>query len=290
MLNLKKCVLLLSLLSGVTFAEQASYQSIANKLKINANGDVDVKLLLINEEGEIECKQDEYDFRFSIEPIVGQRWYDTLLLSRNANSLVEFVYNTDDCQLSSISLPELYENDTPIRGEIPEGELVETGDNGNVALIGTNGLSAESYSASSFFGHDFPSAAFDGFVLSSKENQDANEKIGRGIWLANNKDADGDLLTPWLQVDFGQLVTLSGMRLFINDKSVELGRGPSTIILYVSTDGGEYEEITEYQLPLAGSYSSDFPEPITARFFRFEVYNNYGDNNFVEIDELELFQ
>jgi hypothetical protein len=29
---------------------------------------------MINEEDEIVCKKDDYDFRFSIEPIVGQRW------------------------------------------------------------------------------------------------------------------------------------------------------------------------------------------------------------------------
>jgi hypothetical protein len=287
---LKKSVLLLSLLSCVTFAEQASYQSLANELRVNSNGDVDVKVLMIDEEDEIACRNDEYDFRFSIEPIVGQRWYDTLLLSRSANSLVDFVYDTDDCQLAAISLPELYDNGSSIGRETPEGELKETGENGNVALIGTNGLSAESYSSSSFYGQDASTAAFDGFVFNIKENQDANEKIGRGLWLANNIDAGGNELTPWLQIDFGKLVTLAGMRMFINDKSLELGRSPRLIILYTSVDGEEFEEITELQLSLEGSVGSDFFKSITARFFRFEVVNNYGDKNYVEIDELELYQ
>jgi hypothetical protein len=43
-------------------------------------------------------------------------------------------------------------------------------------------------------------------------------------------------------------------------------------------------------LSLEESAGGDFAEPITARFFRFEVLNNYGDKKFVEIDELELFQ
>jgi hypothetical protein len=200
------------------------------------------------------------------------------------------VYNTDSCQLSAISLPELFDDGSGVGEEIPEGQLIETGDNGNVALIGTNGLIAESYSASSFYGHDSAAAAFDGFVYNTKINQDANDKVGRGLWLANNLDADGNLLTPWVQIDFGKLVTLSGMRLSINAKSFELGRSPSTMMVYSSIDGEEFEEIGEFQLPLETSTYNVFPESITSRFFRFEVLNNFGDKNYVEIDELELFQ
>ena len=287
---LKNSVLILSLFSCATFAEQASYQSIANELKINSNGDVDVKVVLLHEGDEIACGKDEYDFRFSIEPIVGQRWYDTLLLSRNASSFVDFTYDVDNCQLSAISLPKYYDDGSSVGEETPEGGLEETGENGNVALMGSNGLFAESYSSSSFYGQDAAAGAFDGFVFTIKENQDANEKVGRGLWLANNIDADGNLLTPWLQIDFGKLVTLAGMRTFINNKSLELGRSPSTIILYTSTDGGEFEEISEFQISLEESVRSDFLEPITSRFFRFEVLNNYGDKNYVEIDELELYQ
>jgi hypothetical protein len=290
MLYLKNYILLLSLLSWVTFAEQTSYQSIANELKINSNGDVDVKVVLLHEGDEITCGNDEYDFRFSIEPIVGQRWYDTLLLSRSTSNFVDFIYDVDNCQLSAIALPKYYDDGSSLGEETPEGGLEETGENGNVALIGSNGLFAESYSSSSFYGQDSAAAAFDGFVFSVKENQDANEKVGRGLWLANNIDADGNLLTPWLQVDFGRIVTLTGMRTFINNKSLELGRSPSAIILYTSIDGGEFEEISEFQLSLDESVGIDFSESITARFFRFEVINNYGDENYVEIDELELFQ
>jgi hypothetical protein len=167
-----------------------------------------------------------------------------------------------------------------------------TGGNGNVAIIGTNGLTADSYSSSSFYGQDISSAAIDGFVFSSKENQDANTKIGRSILLANSNDTDtdGNVIIPWLQIDFGKLVTLAGMQTIINNGSLELGRSPSVIILYTSTDVAEFEEITEFQLSLEESVSTDFFEPITSRFFRFEIVNNCGDENYIETDELELYQ
>lgn len=290
MQHLKSTVFLLCLLSWNTFSEQASYQSIANELTINANGNVDVNVLNVDEEDEIFCKTDQYDFRFSLDTIVGQRWYDTLLLSRNSSSLVDFVYDQDDCELTAISLPKLYEDGSSVVSETPDGELKETGENNNVVLIGTNGLSAESYSSSSFYGQDAPEAAFDGYVYNKKGNQDANDKISRGIWMAKNVDADGEKVTPWLQVDFGKQVTLSGILIKINKQSLELGRSPKNVTLYTSNDGEEFTEETEFFLSLQESTGGDFAELVTARFFRFEVLNNYGDKMFVEIDELELFQ
>lgn len=290
MLHLKNSTFLLGLLCCSAFAEQASYQSIANELAINANGNVDVKVLLMNEEDNIACSNDQYDFRFSLEAIVGQRWYDTLLLSRNANSFVDFVYDTDDCVLSAISLPKLYENGSSVGGETPEGQLKETGENNNVALIGSNGLSIESYSASSFYGQDAPAAAFDGFVYSTKDNQEADEKIGRGIWMVKSINEDGKAVLPWIQVDFGKEVTLTGLQIVINKQSLELGRSPRDIALHISTDGQEFTKESEFYLSYEESAGGDFPEAITARYFRLEILNNYGDKMFTEIDELELYQ
>lgn len=287
---LKSSVSLLCILSWSTLAEQASYQSIANELTINANGNVDVKVLIVDEEDEIFCNADQYDFRFSLDTVVGQRWYDTLLLSRNSGSLVDFVYDPDNCELTAIALPKLYENGSAVDNGTPDGQLKETGENNNVALIGTNGLSADSYSASSFYGQDAPEAAFDGFVYNQKDNQDASDKISRGIWMAKNVDEDGEPITPWLQVDFGKQVTLTGILIKINKQSLELGRSPKNIALYTSTDGEEFTAETEFFLSLGESTGGDFEEVVTSRFFRFEVLNNYGDKMFVEIDELELFQ
>lgn len=290
MFRLKQSALLLSLLSCTTFADQTTYQSIVNQLVVNADGKVDITVLLLKEEDEISCSSANYDFRFDIEPIVGQRWYDTLILSRNTNSLVNFHYDEDSCILSAISLPKLYENGSSVGGETPEGQLKETGANGNVALIGTNGLSAESYSASDFYGQDAPAAAFDGYVYSNKANNDADEKISRGIWMAKNIDSDGEPIKPWIQVDFGKEVILSSIQIVLNKQSVELGRSPRNMALHTSIDGETFEEEAEFFLALGEKSGGDFATPIKSRFFRFEVLNNYGDKKFIEIDELELFQ
>jgi hypothetical protein len=285
-----KSVLAIPLLISLSsIAEEQTYQSIANIMSVKADGTVLVRVLLREEGDEIACAQSEYDFDFSLDSIVGQKWYDTLMLSRNTNSLVDFHYSDTNCSLNAITLPKLFQLGGDVGSETGGG-LVESGENGNIALISTNGLTSESYDASSFYGQDTQAAAFDGYTYKEKINVDATDKIGRGIWMAKRTDSNGALVTPWLQIDFGKNVTVSGMRSLINAKSLELGRGPRNITILTSEDGTDFTIFDTYRLIAQTTVDVPFASPITARFIRLQVDSNYGDSNFVEIDEWELYQ
>ncbi|MGJ8681900.1 discoidin domain-containing protein [Paraglaciecola sp.] len=289
MVKFKHSLLALSLLSSLTTAETTTYQSIANELSLNSEGDVQVKVLLVNETDEILCSDDSYDFIFNIESITAQKWYDTLLLSRNANSLVDFIYDNETCSLSALKLPKLYEHGDNVTE--PGKQLKETGEFGNVALIGSNVLTLENYSTNSHYGQDGAASAFDGYTYSVKSNVDSSDKIGRGIWLYRiSSDSDENDLKPWLQVDFNKNVTLVGLAIFINEQSLKLGRSPRNATLYTSIDGVEFDEVENLTFSFESPAGGNFSSPITARYFRLAIEDNYGDSRFIEIDELEFYQ
>ena len=274
-------------------AEPIDYESIVNTMRINAQGKVQFSVLLREEDDEILCDDEGYHFNFLLDNNVMDKWYDTLVLARSANSLLNFQYDHlggSDCELQAITMPLLYQRgETP--GEEPGGEkLRTTGNYGNVALVGTNGLSADSYSSNTFYGQDAPEAAFDGYVYTEKTNQDAADKVGRGIWLVKKEYQDGRLVSPWLQIDFGKEVSLIGTRIFVNKKSLELGRSPRNVTILTSTDGQEFTKYESFVLSLKEVSSTPFSAPLKSRYFRLFIESNYGDDTFIEVDEWELYQ
>ena len=159
-----------------------------------------------------------------------------------------------------------------------------------MALIGTNGLTAASYSSSAFYTQDTHVAAFDGYVYADKVNAETGDKISRGIWMAKMRESDGSLAEPWIQVDFGKKVSIAGIRLHINTKSLALGRSAKSIILMTSDDGNEFVQYDTYTLPYQALVDGKFTTTLKTRFLRLKVMSNYGDANFVEIDEWEIYQ
>ena len=284
-----KYLLPFALLSTLTTnAADMSYQSSPQIVTLAADGTVQVKLKVAENIEPIACGQSAYDFEFYLESIVSQKWYDALVVANSANGIIDFRYDDATCMLNALSLTRLSSTDGST--ETPEGELDETGNYGNVALIGTNGLTASSYSASAYYGQDTHVAAFDGYVYSDKINADAGDKISRGIWMATMKDSSGAQADPWIQVDFGKKVSIAGIRLHINDKSLKLGRGAKSIVLMTSDDGQEFVQYDTYTLPYQALVDGKFTTTLKTRFLRLKVLSNYGDANFVEIDEWEIYQ
>jgi hypothetical protein len=185
-------------------------------------------------------------------------------------------------------LPKLYEHGDDVSE--PGKQLKETGEFGNVALIGSNVLAADNYTTNSHYGQDVAAAAFDGYIYSTKFNADAADKTARGIWLHRMLDDGEDDTKPWLQVDFNKSVTLTGIASFVNEQSLELGRSPRNAILYTSMDGVDFVEVESLTFSFASPAGSNFSTAITARFFRLVIESNYGDRRFIEIDELEFYQ
>ena len=291
---MKKALLTLSLVASFSAqSEPLEYESIVNKMQLDAQGNVRFSVLLREEDDEILCDDNGYHFGFVLDNNVMDKWYDTLILARSANNLLNFHYQQlsgSDCELSAIVLPQLYERGTDPGGDPTTGLLLETGNYGNVALIDTNGLSTSSFSASKFYGQDAPQAAFDGYIYSEKSNADAGDKIGRGIWLVKKEYTNGVFNTPWIQIDFGKEVPILGTRIFVNEKSVELGRNPRNVTILTSNDGEEFTTLEKFVLPAAEITSTAFSVTATARYFRMSIETNNGDATFVEIDEWEFYQ
>jgi len=291
---MKNAILISSLLaSPLLNADTASYQSVINELQLNASGDVNLSVLMMEEDDELLCDKNGFHFSFSLDSSAAEKWYDTLILARTGNSLVDFHYNRGEnnhCSLTAITLPKLFEDGQAPGGDPGAGLLKETGSYGNVSLVGTNGLSEASYTASAFYGQDAAAAAFDGYVYNVKTNVDADEKIGRGIWLVRREYEDRQFTKPWLQIDFGKEVSLIGTRLFVNPKSVELGRSPRNVNILYSNDGEDFVHLESFVLGAEEITVTPFSGVVTGRFFRLEVESNNGDGNFIEVDEWELYQ
>lgn len=287
---MKRLVLAAAMSTFHAQGETESYKSIANTMVLNSNGIVQIRVLLREDDDEVVCATDSHDFSFDVNSVVGEKWYDSLMLSRNTNSLVEFKYDNQDCTLLSLKLPQMYSNGNDVGEEPIDGKLNTSGEHGNIAMIGTNGLTESSYYASNFYRQDVVTAAFDGHIFREKVNQDAGQPIGRGIWMVEKVDSDGNAVSPWLEIDFGKQVDVAGMRLLINQSSLELGRSPRNITLLTSEDGSDYEEFETYVLSALSTVNVPFSSALSARYIRLQVDSNYGDSKFVEIDEWELYQ
>ena len=279
--------------SFYTLAEPKEYKSIVNQMQIDAQGKVRLSVLLKEENDEILCSDNGYHFGFELNNATMEKWYDSLILARSSNSFLNFhyeEYSNNNCELTAITFPKLYDRGTDPGEDPTTGLLKETGNYGNVALIGTNGLSSDSFSSNEFYGQDAPQAAFDGYIYSEKANADADEKIARGIWLLEKEFVNGVFQKPWIQIDFGKEVSILGTRIFINKKSMELGRNPRNVTVQTSNDGEEFTTHEKFVLPSQEVTSTPFSVTAKARYFRLLIESNNGDAKFIEIDEWEFYQ
>lgn len=171
------------------------------------------------------------------------------------------------------------------RSSTYNGELLDTtGQYGNIALIGTNDLTIESYSASGTYYLDIPASAFDGYIYPTMLINDASsQRVYRGVWISpRNVNTD-----QWLQVDFGKLVNISGFRIAIYHG--HQGRLPKDIIIQTSNDGVTFVDQEFLTLDNVADQVINLSSEVQAQYFRLFMKNNYGDKH-IEIDEFEIFQ
>ena len=283
---MKALVVALALLPAVSQgAESKEFVGKLNNLRIGKTGSI---LLGVkqDEENPLVCREGDWPIGFHLDQAYAQNWLDFLMLARSSNQTIRLGYLPDSSGLCELEYVAAMQGDG--FGDIGDEDdlLVETGALGNVALINSNGLTEESYIASGYYGSDVAAAAFDGHTFDQQINDDAGESIHRGLWLIKlDKD------TPnWLQIDFGRKVKIAGMRVVLNQKSTDLGRGPRDVTLQVSNDGESYADHESFRLSRVADQTGSLASPVSARYFRLKVINNHGDRTFIEIDELELFQ
>ncbi|ALS96978.1 hypothetical protein AT746_00905 [Lacimicrobium alkaliphilum] len=290
---MKKIAATLALLTPIAGpAAEDSVQEYAGKvtdLMITKTGNV---LVGVNQDDDnvLACQEGDWPLIFQSDSGVGQNWLDFLMLARNTNQKIRIGYlpaHSSRCAVEYVAATAADgygDGSDPIGGE--DDKLIETGIYGNIALIDSNGLTQASFTASSYYRDDVPAAAFDGHTWSDKVNEDAGQKINRGLWLLRreeNKDA-------WIQVDFGQKANISGMRIILNEKASQLGRGPRDVVVQVSNDGENFADHESFRLSNIADQTGSFNSAIEARYLRLQILNNFGDANYIEIDELELYQ
>ncbi|WDE11355.1 discoidin domain-containing protein [Thalassomonas haliotis] len=282
---------------SVTAAETSIEEYIGKVANIYIGKSETVKVGIVAEEDKyLECQEGNWPLSFQLGQVYSDSWLDLVSTVNRTQETVRIGYAPDSESSCDIEYLALVQGDG-ISGVDPDdgsASLLRTGDYGNIALIGTNGLTESSYSVSDFYNNDVGAAAFDGFTYREQINDEEGvEKLGRGFWMVKkevNTDHDPDFVEPeyWLQVDFDGLVKITGFRVVLNDQSRQLGRGPEKVVLQVSSDGETFVDHESYLLSQVSDQIATLNTAVTARIARLKVLTNHGDT-YIEIDEFELF-
>jgi hypothetical protein len=289
----KKSSSLALLISCSLYASDQSVSEYIGKVSNIYTGKTNtIKVGIIREEGnDLACELEEnYQWPLTFERgnSYSEEWFELLNLVRRTQETIRIGYvpsTTSSCEIEYLAL---MKGDGDGSSVDPAGDgLSRSGQYGNIALIYTNNLTETSYSASDHRGEDRAAAAFDGYIWEEQIADDLGSPMNRNIWLVE-KDADSENIEYWLQVAFDREIDISGFRILVNDKSVELGRSPREITVLTSIDGEEFTEQGAYNLSKSVDQRANMPVKITAKYFRIRVDRNYGDN-YIEIDELEVY-
>ena len=182
-------------------------------------------------------------------------------------------------------------NDTP---------LVRTGTNfDNLSLVGTNGLSPNSFtSSSSLYTDNYGVGAFDGFIYEGssarwvQSNPDAlpvnsfSEPWNTSWWYSEIYQTENQ----WLQIAYDREINMKGFRIFSGaTHSYIYNRLPKDIDLLYSNDGSNWTLHESFTMPKTLPTSYNLMSDITAKYFRFYIKNNHGDTKYIAINELEIY-
>ncbi|NQZ11585.1 MAG: discoidin domain-containing protein [Algicola sp.] len=158
----------------------------------------------------------------------------------------------------------------------------KTGDNANIAMQGTNGLTPASYTASKIHHAYYPAAgAFDGHVYPKvKINPDADTPVQYGAWISHTS------AEQWLQIDFGQQALITGFSTHVN--SAHIARSPKDVIVQISDDGVVFNDYKNLELTKTDAKVM-FDNPFVTRYVRLHILNTHVSQAYLQIDEMEYF-
>lgn len=164
---------------------------------------------------------------------------------------------------------------------LEQGEV--TGPNSNIALVGTNGLSSNNFTASTTYSLDSPTGAFDGYNSSTLINNDATGKVNRGIWLTLSGNQN-----QWIQVDFTKQAYITGFGLFLYSGASDPGMGVKDVTLQVSDDNINFYDHESFTIPKTLEHYVTLEQPVIGRYIRLYIHNNHG-HSYLDIGELEYY-
>jgi hypothetical protein len=193
----------------------------------------------------------------------------------------------------NITSPVLNKNSKLVEFAAPTPDLVpfdETGDFGNIALIGSNGITESSITSnavptSSNHGFYRFSAIFDGYQGGIPINSSTSGKLGSGYFYS----ISGNDKNRYFSVDLGKEASISGFRVLSYGTHNKV-HYPKDVRIDSSVDGVSFTAEESFTLPLvidSGVVLMD--KSFTSRYFRFHVENAYNSGH-IRIGELEVFQ
>lgn len=154
-----------------------------------------------------------------------------------------------------------------------------------LSRIGTNGLTQDSYTASTTYSADHPSSAFDGCYPDDNTGDGStnNTKVLRGGWYSTTR------LNQWLQIDFGgNNFIVNKLRYHHRYNTLQI---PKDCVLQCSNDNINFENIESFQMQAITGWQ-EFNVTINKkyRYYRLFIYSNWGtSNNLIEVGELEYW-
>jgi len=289
----KQSLSLICILAFPISAQETDIEEYIGRVtNVHMNKSNEVKIgIELNDDESIDCYGDEWPLYFDGGQSYSTNWLDFLLLANRTRDKVRigFTANTNSsCSIEYLSIMAkdgiLSHDDDAVTGD---PTLTRTGQYGNIALINTNGLQSNNFTASHHYSGDVPKAAFDGHVLLTNINNHSDDFINRGIWLMKKDDENKDD-EHWLQVEFNKQVEISSFRVLINKQSRGLNRSPKQITIQTSDNGTDFVDHDSFRLDNAEDQRILLSTKASLKFFRLLINSNYGDS-FIEIDELELF-
>lgn len=158
-----------------------------------------------------------------------------------------------------------------------------TGTNGNIALLGSNGLTQASYTASNTYSSDTPAGGFDGYNSSTLINSDSSGKKNRGIWLSLYGYNE-----QWLQVAFEQQAYITGFAVFLYSAGSTPGMGVKDMTIQVSDDNVIFRDHESFSLVKSLEQHVTLSEPAIGKYIRLVSHNTQG-HSYVDIGELEYY-
>lgn len=288
-----KRILGLALLTSCSvFADEQAVTEYSGKVSnIFSGKGAYIKFSVTQKEDEpIEClfnEENQWPFQFERDKSYSNQWFDIVNMARLRQETIRIGYteNTEtSCDVEYLALMQSDGNTS----DYPVGDaLSRSGKYGNIALIYTNNLSESSFRSSDYDGADVAAAGFDGHLWQEQIEDGLGSMIERGIWVVK-KDKDDESAQYWLQVEFDDVVKVTGFRVLVNNKSVELGRSARGVTILGSVDGDEFVEYASYTLSKSVDQRANLPEIAELKYFRIRVDSNYG-NDRIEIDELEVY-
>jgi hypothetical protein len=173
----------------------------------------------------------------------------------------------------------------------PSPEVVpfdETGTYGNIALIGSNGITESSITSNATSESTGSLAGLlDGYQFSSQINSSSAGQIKNG----NFRGINGHNTNRYFSVDLGKEASISGFRILSNNPAAYTFAAKN-IRIESSVDGTPGSFTTEESFTLQpGSDSGviSMMTPFTSRYFIFHVIDSYNSAR-IRVGEIEIFQ